>query len=107
MLTRDDLVDIILEHLAQERHALAGDPRSGPFPRGSKDASRPEAGRPRQSARGPARRPEAPSRLFLSEYDVKRRLTPSTQELKIPKDAILSPLALDWLVLRGISIVRE
>jgi hypothetical protein len=46
-------------------------------------------------------------RLFLSEYDVKKRLTPGAQHLTIPEGAIISPLALDWLVLQGIKVVRN
>lgn len=46
-------------------------------------------------------------RLFLSEYDIKKRLTADGTRLTIPKDAIVSPLAQDWLTLRGIAVVRE
>jgi hypothetical protein len=57
-----------------------------------------------ESARG-FKRP--PGRLFLSEYDVKKRLTPGAQHLTIPEGAIISPLALDWLVLQGVKVVRN
>lgn len=51
--------------------------------------------------------PEARGRLFLSEYEIKKRLTPGAQLLTIPEGAIISPLALDWLALGGIKIVRQ
>ena len=46
-------------------------------------------------------------RLFLSEYDIKKRLTPGGLSLTIPGNAILSPLVADWLTLRGIEVIRE
>ena len=50
---------------------------------------------------GPVGRP------FLSEYDIKKRLTPGGMRLTIPGNAILSPLVADWLTLRGIEVIRE
>lgn len=53
--------------------------------------------------------PEEPpkrGRLFLSEYDIRRALTPGSLTLTIAKDAIVSPLALEWLALSGIRIIR-
>ena len=85
MLTRDDLIDLIMGHVAGER-ASPG----------------------RRSDRGRALPPPQPrGRPFLSEYDIKRLLTGGSQELRIPRDAIVSPLALDWLTLRGIKVVPE
>jgi ethanolamine utilization cobalamin adenosyltransferase len=46
-------------------------------------------------------------RKFLSEYDIRKQLTANSQELRIPKDSIISPLAEDWLALRRIKIIRE
>ncbi|MDE2236340.1 MAG: hypothetical protein KGK30_00470 [Elusimicrobia bacterium] len=52
--------------------------------------------------------PQGPKgRPFLSEHDIKRRLTAGQGRLTIARDAILSPLAADWLVLKGIVVVRE
>ena len=51
--------------------------------------------------------PEPKRKVFLSEYEIKRMLTPQSQHLTIPKEAILSPLAVDWLTLKGIKVVRE
>lgn len=47
-----------------------------------------------------------PGRPFLSEYEIKKRLTPGDVRLTIPENAIISPLVADWLTLRGIEIVR-
>ncbi|MDD5629138.1 MAG: hypothetical protein PHU21_08735 [Elusimicrobia bacterium] len=94
MLTRDDIIDIILERLSREPRASA-------------------AGRPGGSARArpPADRcglgEEIRGRRFLSEYDIKKQLTVNSQELRIPRDAILSPLAVDWLALGRVKIIRE
>jgi len=86
MLTKDDLLDIIMERLGQAS--------SGPRLPGPAAPPKPLD----QELRG---------RLFLSEYDIKKRLTQGAQELRIPRDSIISPLATDWLTLRRIRIVRE
>jgi len=77
VLTRDDLIDLIVDGLAKAEPATAV---------------------PKVPAKG---------RIFLSEHDIKKRLTPSGKRLTIPKNSIVSPLALDWLTLQGIEIVRE
>ncbi len=88
MLTRSDLVDLILQILRERPQApRVPDPAPGP----------PPATAVFRTTR----------RVFLSEYEVKKLLTPQAQQLKIPRDAILSPLAEDWLVLKGIRIIRE
>ena len=81
MLTRNDIIDVILRHLSR---SLAG-----PF--------RPQA--------APNDKPAG--RLFLTEHEIKKRLTSHPEELKIPKNAILSPLAEDWILLKGIRVIRE
>ncbi len=81
MLTRDDLIDIIVAGLAKTKPGAA-------------------AARLWRAA-GPA------AKVFLSEYDIKKRLTPGGLHLTIPGNAILSPLVTDWLTLRGIEIIRE
>ena len=80
MLTNDDLIDALLEHL------------QGRLPR---------AGSPARPAPRPA------GRQFLSEFDVRKRLAPGARELRIPKGAIVSPLALDWLGLKRIPVIEE
>ena len=77
MLTKDDLIDLIVAGLAKAGTAAAVSPR------------------------GPKGRP------FLSEHDLKKRLTPGGKRLTIPSNSILSPLALDWLTLGGVEIFRE
>lgn len=87
MFTRDDLIDAITRHLRE----------GPPGPGGAAPAGRP-SGFPAMLPKG---------RPFLTEYEIKRRLTPQAQELRIPPEAILSPLACDWLILKGIKVVRE
>ena len=76
MLTRDDLLDILVAGLSKGRPAAV-------------------------SPQGPK------ARRFLSEYELKKRLTPGGKRLTIPMNSIVSPLSLDWLTLSGIEIVRE
>lgn len=80
MLTRDDLIDILVAGLAKTKPAAAVARLWSPT--------------------GPA------GRLFLSEHEIKKRLTPGGVRLTIPDNAILSPLVTDWLTLRGIEVVR-
>lgn len=47
-----------------------------------------------------------PRKVFLSEYEIKKALTPGAQQLTIPKEAILSPLAVEWMELKGIRVIR-
>jgi len=93
MLTRDDVIDIIVERLQRAGGGAPPAPAARPLP--------PPA---------PARRKldeEVRGRQFLSEYDIRKQLTGNSQELKISKNAIISPLAEDWLTLRRIKIIRE
>lgn len=90
MLTRDDLIDIVLAALRPREPARPAAPAPAASPRG-KGAPRP----------GPA------GRTFLTEHEIRRRLTPDGKRLTIAGNPILSPLALDWLALKGIEIVRE
>jgi hypothetical protein len=80
LLTRDDIIDLILGHLFKAR--------------GARIPYTPASGRPR-------------GRHFLSEHVIKKMLTPQARHLTIPKESIISPLALDWLILKGIKIIRE
>jgi hypothetical protein len=82
MLTRDDLIDIVIASLAKAKGAVG-------------------ALRKKWNPDGPVRK------VFLSEYDIKKRLTPGGMRLTIPGNAILSPLVSDWLILRGIEVIRE
>jgi hypothetical protein len=94
MLTRDDLIDVIIAGLTKVRPApavpgLAAAPPPPPKARPS--------GLPPPGPKG---------RAFWSEYDIKKALTAGGKRLTLPADAIVSPLASDWLTLRGIEIVR-
>lgn len=82
MLTRDDLIDIVIAALAKAKGAA-------------------------KAAARPWKKDGPPGRPFLSEYDIKKRLTPGGSRLTIPGNAILSPLVSDWLTLRGIEVIRE
>lgn len=93
MLTRDDLIDMIIAGLAKAKPATAA-----PVP-----AAPPPVPRARPSGLPP---PGPKGRTFWSEYEIKKALTPGGKRLTLPADAIVSPLASDWLTLRGIEIVR-
>ena len=82
MFTRDDLIDVFLAHLSPRPAPPGGEP-AGLSPSGPK------------------------GRVFLSEFEIKKALNAHSQELIIPGDAIISPLAQDWLTLRGIRIIRR
>ena len=92
---QNDLLDVLWRHLAPPRAASATPQKTtsanGIFP----PAAVPAAGaRPR-------------GRRFLTDHEIRRALTPGAQHLTIPRDAIVSPLAEDWLSLKGVRIVRE
>ena len=98
MYTVDDLIDAIVEQLAplyaKPASGMGGAPASksavsGKFP-------------PDSASQTAAKR-----RIFLSELDVKKALTPGQNVLTIGPNVIVSPLALDWLALKGIRIVRS
>lgn len=86
MLKRDDLIDLIVSHLSAAKRG-GGQPPT------------------KEKRLLPPMLPKG--RLFLSEHEIKKRLTPQAQRLTIPRDAIVSPLAQDWLVLKGLKVVRE
>lgn len=54
----------------------------------------------------PPEKPSFKGRVFLSEYHIRKALTPGATHLTIAKDAIVSPLASEWLAFKGIRIVR-
>lgn len=58
-------------------------------------------------AAAPARKPAPVKRVFLSDYEVKKLLPPGGRTLKVPANAIISPLSMDWIEFNGIRIVRE
>lgn len=46
-------------------------------------------------------------RLFLSEHDIRRMLKDGRRTLHVPRRAIVSPLAQEWLTEKGIAILYE
>jgi hypothetical protein len=97
MLTRDDLLDIIMERLPMPMACNA-------FPDARQDGG---TAVPPTATRRNRLDEEIRGRKFLSEYDIRKQLTVNSQELRIHKDSIISPLATDWLTLRRIKIIRE
>ena len=99
-VSAEDLVDLLWDALKKNppgRNGKWGRLAAAPF------------NRPYTSLRA-KRSPEATvrrgGRIFLSEYEIKKLLQ-TGEILKIPASAILSPLAQDWLALKGVKIVRE
>jgi hypothetical protein len=94
-----DITDAFLRALGSAR-APAPPPAAPPRPAAAEPKARPP------SSPWPAA-PSGKGRVFLSEYHVRKALTPGSRDLTIPKDAIVSPLALEWLALQGVRIVRS
>jgi len=44
-------------------------------------------------------------RVFLSDYELRKMLVPGGKILRVPTNAITSPLSLDWIDFNGIEIV--
>jgi hypothetical protein len=89
MLTRDDIIDVIIAGLAKARPAASV---PAPAPPKAKPSGLPPPG--------------PKGRAFWSEHQIKKALTADGKRLTLPADAIVSPLASDWLTLRGIEIIR-
>lgn len=117
MFTQDDLVDAIMEALG--RSGASGSPAgipSSPRPAsrasGAQASSRPsgvsivpelsEGAVPGSAENAPRRG----GRVFLSEYDLKKAVDWGKKELRVPSGAILSPLALDWIIFKKIRVVE-
>lgn len=77
MFTQDDLIDLLMSHL-----------------------------NPAKAEQGASLKPLS-GRTFVTEYEIKKRLTGGARSLTLAKDVIVSPLAADWLILNGIEIIRE
>lgn len=80
MLTKSDIGDIICEHL----RVRPGGGRAAPA------ASRP-----------------LPKRVFISDWELKKLYKPGMKSIKLPANAILSPLSLDWLDYSGVEVIRD
>jgi hypothetical protein len=101
MLTRDDIIDVIIAGLAKARPA-ASVPAPAPAAKGF-IAAPPPPPKAKPSGLPP---PGPKGRAFWSEHQIKKALTADGKRLTLPADAIVSPLASDWLTLRGIEIIR-
>jgi len=93
VLTRDDLVELIVSHLLK----AGGVGRAAPE----------KAASPREDGKKVRMAEEPRGRRFISEYELRRMIAPGASRVLVPKDAIVSPMALDWLVLKGIAVDRE
>lgn len=104
MLTRDDLIDMLIAGLAKAKPAVAASvPTAQPAAAKPFIAVAPPVAKAKPSGLPP---PGPKGRAFWSEYEIKKALTGGGKRLTLPADAIVSPLASDWLTLRGIEIVR-
>ena len=87
MLTKGDIADVIAERLGLLPAACAG--------RSSAPARVPAASRP------------LPKRIFISDWELRRIYKAGQKTVKIPANAIVSPLSEDWLDYQGVKIIRE
>ncbi|MBI4802815.1 MAG: hypothetical protein HY796_09870 [Elusimicrobia bacterium] len=78
MLTKSDIADIISERLE----------------RGSCE-------------RAPAAAKTPLKRVFISDRELKRMVKEGQKMVKVPANAIISPLSEDWLDYKGVKILRE
>jgi hypothetical protein len=83
MLTKGAVEDLIVAHLSR-----TGPGGAAPAPAGRKV-------------------PELKKKIFLSDLELRRLYRPGDRAIKVPANAIVSPLALDWLDYDGIVIERD
>jgi len=50
--------------------------------------------------------PELGKKLFLSDFELRKMVVPGSGVLTVAANAIISPLALDWLDYDGVKITR-
>jgi len=81
MLTKGAIEDLIAEHLF----------RKGPA------AVAPEL----------KKIPELKKKIFLSDFELRKKIAAGAKSISVPANAIISPLALDWLDYDGIKIIRS
>ena len=46
-------------------------------------------------------------RIFLSDYELRKMLIRDVKILRVPSNAIISPLSLDWIDFNGIKVVYK
>ncbi|MCG2726305.1 MAG: hypothetical protein L6420_08665 [Elusimicrobia bacterium] len=44
-------------------------------------------------------------RIFLSDYELRKMIIQGEKILRVPSNAIISPLSLDWIDFNGIEII--
>lgn len=81
MLTRGDIADALYERLFRDR--------------------------PGEAPARPTKKAPPAKKAFLSDWELRRMMKPGQKRLAVPANAIVSPLALDWLDYNGVEIVRE
>jgi hypothetical protein len=81
MLTKGAVEDLIVEHLS--RKAGGGAPRA------------------------PRKVPELKRKVFLSDWELRRLRRPGERTLRVPANALISPLSQDWIDFEGITLLRE
>ncbi len=81
MLTRGDIADALYERLF----------------RGSAE----------EAPARPAKKAPPAKKVFLSDWEIRRMMKPGGRRLVVPRNAIVSPLSMDWLDYNGVEIVRE
>ncbi len=81
MLTKSHIEDLLMRHLSDDKNQAAV----------------------------PARRkvPELKKKVFISDLELRRALAPGGRTISVPSNAIISPLAADWLEYDGIEIIRS
>jgi hypothetical protein len=82
MLTKGALEDIVMAHLSRKVPGAAA-----AAPHGRKV-------------------PELKKRVFLTDRELRSMCRPGDRTVTVPANAILSPLALDWLDFDGIRVIR-
>lgn len=103
MIREEDIAELIAEELKKEKDqseekwrkivAADSEPKYGFF---SKERMyiRPQTTLPK-------------GRFLLTEYDLRKMIADGRKEIKIPKNSIISPLALEILQAKGIEVVYE
>lgn len=103
MISQEDVAEILLDAL-KEQPEIPKEPVRIP----EREAER--KGKWGFHVREPVNRPYqslAAKRVFLSEYEIKSILKNGQKKIALPKSAIVSPLAQEWLQSKGIDIVFE
>jgi hypothetical protein len=77
MLTKGAVEDLIMQHLRPGPGAAAG--RKVPVPA---------------------------KRVFISDWELHRLYKAGEKTVKVPANAIVSPLSMDWLDYNGITVIR-